>query len=133
MEATHLGTKRHIFQDAFRKRVWTLKDHANPLPEGDDIPARLINILGVECDSSFNTSVRDEFVQPVESPEKSRFPTSRGPDQSSDLAVLDNDVNIFKGEGRTIIEMESLRLHLCNVVEFYHGEAISATKILRFT
>jgi hypothetical protein len=76
-----------------------LKDHADPLPERDDIRTRLIDVLTIECDSPFDTSMRDKFVQAVESSEKSRFSTSGGSDQGGDLALSDQNVDIFEGMG----------------------------------
>ena len=70
MEATHLGTKSYIIEDAFRKRIRTLKDHANPLPEGDDIRTGLIDILSINGDGSFNPGMRNELVQTVERSQK---------------------------------------------------------------
>jgi hypothetical protein len=74
-----------------------LKDHANPLPEGDDIRTGLIDILSIEPDRPFNAGVEDKFIQTVERSEKGGFPASGWSDQSSDLAVFDNKVNIFEG------------------------------------
>jgi hypothetical protein len=106
-----------------------LKDHSDPLPERDDIRTRLIDVLTIECDSPFNPGVRDEFVQAVEGSEKGRFPASRRPDQGSDLAFYDLDVDIFEGLGRTIIEMEPSCLHFYSGIGFCHQDTFLISNI----
>jgi hypothetical protein len=90
------------------------------LPEGDDICALLVDVLTIECDDPFNTGVRDKLVQAVEGSEKSRFATSRRPDQSSDLAFSDNNMDIFEGLSRTVIKIKPASLYLYDRSWFRH-------------
>jgi len=92
-----------------------LEDHANALPERDNIHKGLIDILSIEPDRPFNAGVEDEFIQAVESSKKGGFTASGRPDQGSDLILFDNDVDIFEGLEGTIIEIKVLGLH------FYSG------------
>src|SRR4030042_4874433 len=94
MEAAHLGAKGNVFEDAFRKRIRSLKNHPDPLSEGNDIRPRLINILSINGDGPFNPGVGDELVQTVERSEKSRFSASRRSDQRRDLALSDDNIDI---------------------------------------
>jgi hypothetical protein len=72
----------------------------------------MIDILSIEPDRPFNASVEDEFIQAVESSKKGGFTASGWPDQSSDLSLFDNDVDIFEGLEGTIIKIKVLGLHL---------------------
>jgi hypothetical protein len=109
-----------------------LKDHTNPLPERDDIRTRLIDILTVESNRSFNPNVRDELVQAVKGSKKGRFTASGRPDQGSDLALLDIDVNILEGLDRTVIEIKLFCFHLYDGAGFCHGRTFSELKIIQF-
>jgi hypothetical protein len=107
-----------------------LKDHANPLPERDDIRSRLIDILSIKPDRSFNAGVEDKFIQAVESSKKGGFTASGRPDQSSDLALFDNDVNIFEGMEGPIIKIKVLGLHLEDGIQICHWRIFRARDFL---
>jgi hypothetical protein len=88
-----------------------LKDHSNPLAQRDDISSGLEDILTIQEDSPVCSGMWNELVQTVQRPEESRFATSRGTDQGSDLTFSNVDVDVLKGMGGTIIEVKPSAFH----------------------
>jgi hypothetical protein len=132
MVAQHPRTKGDVFEDALWKWIRPLEDHADLLPEGDDIRSRLVDVLAIEGDRSINASVRNELIQTVKGSEESRFSASGRPYQSGNLALSDKNVDIFKGLGQTIVEIEPFCLHFYDGAMFRHERTFLEAKVIQF-
>ncbi len=59
---------RHVVVDGFGERIGALKDHADPLPQRDDVHAGGKDRPAVEQDLALMTSAGREVVQPIDRP-----------------------------------------------------------------
>src|SRR5450759_4065922 len=106
---------RDVVIDALRKRIRSLKDHADPLAKGDDIHPLLIDVLAVQTDLSRAPSAGYQLVEPIDRAQERRLAASRWSYQRRHRARRDRHVDVEQRLRATIPEVEALDIDLTRV------------------
>ena len=86
-----------VVENAHRKRVGLLKDHAHPLAQLDHIDALGIDRVAVDPHVAAGRDAVDQVVHPVDAPQQRRFAAARRADDRRHLALGDRHRDVEQG------------------------------------
>ncbi len=111
MRSQDLGAEGHVLEDGLGKGVGPLEDHPHPLPQAHGVHLGGIDVLPVQKDRAGDPGVGDEFIHPVEGPEKGRFAAAGRSDEGGDLPFFDFEVDLFQGLERPVKKIQAFGFH----------------------
>lgn len=99
-----------VIENAHRKGVGLLKDHAHPFAQLDDIHARAVNRIAGQPHVPLDFDGIDQVVHPVDAPKQGGFAAAAGADDGGDLVAGEPHVDIEQSLFGAIPEIEVLHL-----------------------
>src|SRR4030042_461722 len=108
-----------IVEYAQGEGVGALEDHADLLPEVEEVGAGPVDVLSVDEDLPRDPDVLDKVRHPVERPEEGRLAAAGRPDEGGDPALLDVQADALEGLELPVVEVE--------IADFDDGHEVTRT------